>query len=755
MPDDVRPPEAGRTPPPDDEADDGLDLGAYLAIIRRRRRWVAGPIVGCLVLAVLYALLTQPVYAPEASLLIQDTSQRPLLSMALSTLPLPVGMLPRTGVNTEAELLQSLTIRCLATQFMASQGDLVRQLTTGRKMVGTYRDLPPNVLDIRPDPRAYLALESSQAPSVAILGALQIDNVRDTSIIRIRAASTDKQLAADVANAVCLAYLTIKWQDSQADVNASLKVLTEEVGRARNTLEQAEDALSRYQTARLPTEEEVGSTQEADQLYSALRDLRGQKTTLESSLASQRGRLAELRNQLSKQTREVTSTTQITTSPVVTQLQAQLATLYGQRFSLLMQLTPEAADVRDLDARIEEVKKQIGNEIQMVEAGRTRIINPTYQQLMNTISITEAEVLAAQAMVAPVKRELDRVRAKLSRLPQNLRALGDLQQELEAAKTRYITLRQGQEQLQLQQDTTAASARIITPARATDQLQRIKPRRVAAVCGGMFLGALLGLLLAVFVEKASGVYLDSRDLEQDLGLPLLGILPSVPPPTKPLVTEGGAPRGWRTGIDSLRIQLQIAAQRAPRRVLLITSSAQGEGKATIGANLALSMAQAGHRTVLIDANLSQPKIDSLLGLEPGPGLTRLLAGEADWESCLHRLPEDGERPVDCLEVLPAGSSVENPLALLASEAFGHLVQELAQRADFVLIVAPAVGPCSEVWALAAQASAVLMVVDLSKARRKAVRNAVRLLTTARVEPLGLVGNRVNDVDRSGSRGAGI
>jgi Mrp family chromosome partitioning ATPase len=143
-----------------------------------------------------------------------------------------------------------------------------------------------------------------------------------------------------------------------------------------------------------------------------------------------------------------------------------------------------------------------------------------------------------------------------------------------------------------------------------------------------------------------------------------------------------------------------------------------------------------------------------LSLAPGPGLTNALAGEADWRSCLYRVPEDGEHLVEGLEVLPGGSPVENPLALLASEAFGHLVRELTQRAESVLIIAPAIGPCTEVWALASNTGTVLMVVDLSKARRRAVRNAVRSVITARAELLGVVCNRVEGVEPSGRHQTG-
>jgi len=254
------------------------------------------------------------------------------------------------------------------------------------------------------------------------------------------------------------------------------------------------------------------------------------------------------------------------------------------------------------------------------------------------------------------------------------------------------------------------------------------------------LGVMAGLLLVFVVEWVDDTYPDLQALEQDLRLPLLGLIPWVKTRGESLLVGRGAPRSLVEAMRSLRSNMQFAAADQPLTSLLVTSSMPNEGKTTIAGNLALAAAEAGQRVVLIDADLRRPSVGKLLGTPAEPGLSNLLVGQLDLAKCLHTHGSADAGPA--IEVIPAGPLPPNPPALLESERMTSLLEDLRSHADLVIIDAPPVGHFSDGQILGAKVSGVLMVVDPGQTRRGVVRGAQRLLQIAEAPVLGIVCNKV-------------
>jgi capsular exopolysaccharide synthesis family protein len=172
------------------------------------------------------------------------------------------------------------------------------------------------------------------------------------------------------------------------------------------------------------------------------------------------------------------------------------------------------------------------------------------------------------------------------------------------------------------------------------------------------------------------------------------------------------------------------------RTVMVTSPGEGEGKSITAANLALAMAQEfQRRVVLVDADLRGPSVHALFGLEGGPGLAEVLAGEVTLDDALVYLPDYR------LTVLPAGNTPEFPTELLGSAGMRRAIDTLRARFDRVLLDLPAVAPLADVGTVAPLADGVVMVVRAGVTQRPALDQALAALEDSKV--LGVVLNETH------------
>jgi capsular exopolysaccharide synthesis family protein len=170
--------------------------------------------------------------------------------------------------------------------------------------------------------------------------------------------------------------------------------------------------------------------------------------------------------------------------------------------------------------------------------------------------------------------------------------------------------------------------------------------------------------------------------------------------------------------------------------VVITSSIAGEGKSTTCCNLAISLAQAGTRVILVEADLRRPKVADYMGLEGAIGLTNVLVGNLHIDDALQAWGNGN------LHVLASGQLPPNPSELLGSQQMEHLLRELEGRADIVLIDAPPILPVTDAAVLSVMTSGVVMVVSAEKTRRDQVKRAASGITGVGGVILGTVFNKV-------------
>lgn len=187
---------------------------------------------------------------------------------------------------------------------------------------------------------------------------------------------------------------------------------------------------------------------------------------------------------------------------------------------------------------------------------------------------------------------------------------------------------------------------------------------------------------------------------------------------------------------TLRTNIQFSSLDRPLRTLAVTSAGPGEGKSTIVANLAVVIAQAGYKCVLVDCDLRKPVQHHIWGLSSRRGLTSVLLGNMPLDQVLH------ETHVPGLSVLPCGPKPPNPAELLNSQAMEHLMAELQSRADWVIFDTPPVVAVTDAAILGRKVDGCLIVITANSVPRDVALRAKENLLAAKANLLGVVLNRV-------------
>ena len=249
----------------------------------------------------------------------------------------------------------------------------------------------------------------------------------------------------------------------------------------------------------------------------------------------------------------------------------------------------------------------------------------------------------------------------------------------------------------------------------------------------ILLGLVGGIGLAFLFEHLDDTIKQAEDVEQLLGLPVLGVIPF----TRTQVAGG---KLFHENFDtrshfaeahrSLRTALQFSTPEGMPKVLLVTSTSMGEGKSTTALSLAMQIAHAGKKVLIIDSDLRKASLHTSLELDNQTGLTNYLAGDAQPVSitCTTEVPN--------LFAIPSGPLPPNPAELIGSNKMVSLLSLAAEKFDCVVVDGPPVLGLADAPLLGSIADATILVVSVGDTRRDFARGAVKRLRATHTHLIG-------------------
>lgn len=301
------------------------------------------------------------------------------------------------------------------------------------------------------------------------------------------------------------------------------------------------------------------------------------------------------------------------------------------------------------------------------------------------------------------------------------------------------------EEMSLMKDYGATQAQIIHPASVGWQ---VEPNFTRIMVVGAILGLAAGLTLAYMLELADKSFRSPDEITEELGIPVVGHIPMLQADRRrvalstkldPSLCAFHHPRSAQAeAYRAVRTALYFSTRGERHKVIQVSSAEPGDGKSTLAANLAISIAQSGRRVLLLDADFRRPRVHKLFGLERKGGLPLVINGTAE--------PDDEiqETEVANLWTLTCGTRPDNPSELLTSAQFEEFLDVVREKYDFVIVDTPPLLAVTDPSAVAARVDGVLLTLRLSPRARGQIRRSSELLESMGANILGVVVNAVAD-----------
>jgi len=351
-----------------------------------------------------------------------------------------------------------------------------------------------------------------------------------------------------------------------------------------------------------------------------------------------------------------------------------------------------------------------------------KVLGPVVDEL--GLGVTSSELADAVKVTSPVNTTVLRITVRET----------DAQRAATIANTIADSLTRVIDEVETLPATGVSPVKVTFVTAAEASSSPVSPNIPVMLALGALIGLAAGLSVTVLRAALDTRIRASRDLLAITDVPVIGSIPfDARAGERPIVLRSDPRHERSEAFRTLRTNLQFLDIEEAAHSFVITSAMPNEGKSTTAVNLAIALADAGQRVVLVDADLRSPSVARYLGIEGGAGLTDVLIGRADVADVVQPWSDRS------LYVLPAGRIPPNPSELLGSRQMADLLGVLAAEADVVLLDAPPLLPVTDAALIAKIASGgAIVVVSTREARRPMLERALHKLELVDAHVAGVV-----------------
>lgn len=542
--------------------------------------------------------------------------------------------------------------------------------------------------------------------------------------------------AAQLVNAVVDSYITYHKSRKRSTAGDVLKILQKEKEKSDEKLMQKLEAMMDYKR------ENTGLAFESPRGNVILNMLerfseaktQAQLQTIEAKSAYETTKLMVTDPTKLKQFVETERAkgTYISIATERTRLKIELEQLQFQLADLGRQVTPETPSMQALQEKISQVENELVN------------IDREFADAQ--LAIAEQQYLAAKEKEEQITSDFEEQRQQAISLNEQLAQYTILESDWQQTKKLCDILDDRIKEINVTEDVGALNINILEVACPSDEPS--SPQKARYIAIALFLGLMLGVGLALLRNWVDQRMRTAEEISIVLGVPILGIVPSMSR------RQSIVARGQKVYRDSnsrvaeayrtIRTAVFFGVPKGEAKTILVTSPAAGDGKTTLVSNLGIALAQAGQKTLVLDADFRKPMQHKIFEVNHEEiGLSSVLAGTMTLEEAIQPTEVKG------LELLTCGPDVPNPSEILNSESFAKLLEDLSNTYDRVIIDSPPAMPVTDSQILAAVSDITLLVLRAEKSNRKISQQARDGLMSVGARILGVV---VNDVPKSSSYG---
>ena len=699
-----------------DTSDSGLHFRDLLRIFLKRKWTIITIFVLSAAISVVLTYLAAPLY--RASMTIQIERLTPQVLNYKDVTPVE-GEYFDTGdfYYTNYELLKSRAVAERAADDLGLKGG---SPGAGDKALAPSAGFLREWLNkLRGGANVSPAVEPVVVQENAIVGAIQgsltVEPVRRSKLVRLHFDSTDPFFAAKAVNTIAQSFININLE-RRFEASAYAKTFLEE--KLLQTKAKLED--SERELVRFSRDLEIINIDEKQNIYS--------QNLVEFNAASARAEQDRIKAEavLAQATENPESLAILQDSrnfQTFQTLKAQKAKLEAEYQENLKVYKPAFPRMLQLQGQIAEVDHQLQKELDEITKS------------------ARSNLKAARLQEMQLKEKLTRTKRDVVELQQRNIRYSILKREVDTNRSLYDGLLQRLKEVGVAGGVGLNNISIVDKAQVP--MVPFKPSLSRNLSLGLMIGLLVGLMVAWLLEHMDDSIRFVEDVERETGSPVLGAVPKLKPAE---MARGGAvamtPHADPTSpfseaYRSVRTALQFSTASGTPRRLVVTSTSKGEGKSTTAVSLAINLAQMGKPVLIIDADLRNPALHKILGIDNARGLSNYLTGSIDPAEVIH------ETSIPNLFVMTTGPLPPNPVELLSSMKLLNLLSECEEKYAHIVLDGPPVIGIADAIVLCNQVENSVFVIESGRTRRGHAKAALRRLQQAGVNPLGVILTKID------------
>jgi len=685
----------------------------YLLILRKHQWLILSFLLAVVTIVTIATFRMQSVYVATARIEIDRENASILPFQAMD--PYEYMMDQDNYIETQSKILTSET---LALQTIRSSG-------LGARAEYASPNGPSEALTIG-------SLENQKRPPElgAFLGSLSVKRVPNSQLLDVSFESTDPQFAARIVNEHIKNFQDQNIRSRYDETTRATTWLRDELDELKIKVQQSEDKRIAYERQnQIWTLDDKSNTTtdrlaEINKALTSAQEDRMNKEALYQFAKS--GGIAEV--------------PQLRDNPILQGLIQKRQTAMADYNDALSQYGPKFPKVLRLQTQLKDMDDLIQKE------------------KVNTIEHIETDYNEAREREKLLTQALDQQKAEANAMAERLVEYNIIKREAEANKALYDGLMTKLKEVGISAALQSSNIRVVDPAMIPASPSR--PAKARNIALAFLVGLVGGIGLALMREYLDNTVKTPDDIETLARLPSLAVVPQFADANgngnRKRLLPGISTNGHDKRIElvaqhlpksqmseafrALRTSLLLSQPGRPPQVILVTSALPREGKTTAAANLAVTLAQLGDRTVLVDADLRKPGVGRLLNMGNGKyaGLSSYLAGVSSLD--LVTVPHP---VIPNLAAIPTGPLPPNPADLLSSNKLAEAIAELRTKFKFVVIDSPPVMAATDAVILSVQTDGVLLVVRSGETPKEAFTRTRDLLSSVKCHILGVVLNAVD------------
>jgi succinoglycan biosynthesis transport protein ExoP len=712
----------------------GLDLSSLAGFARRQWPTIAVALLVGIGLAFSYLLITPPRYLAKSSLLldtrrIQLFQQQSVLSDTNFDVP---------AVESQIEILRSESIALSVVQELklANDPEFTGQATSffGTLTTAIWKLFTPASTPL--EPREIASQEKLIRTAVGYLrGNLQVQRVRLTYVIEIGFQSLDPGKAAHIANAVAEAYILDQTQSKQYTTQRAADWLQGRMMELRQHALEEDRAVQDYKTQNNIIQSGGRSLDEQQ-----LAELSTQLVQARAQTADAKARLERVRETIASGVPDAAMTASLQ-NDVINRIRQQYVDISRREADYAARFGRQHQAVVNLRKEMQQLQQSATDELRRIEEG-----------IKNDLQISQTREQAAENRLKQLTEQDAETR-------QTLGTLRVLESSAQAYRTLHDSFLQRYIETTQQQTVTSTEARVITGAVGAT---KVHPNTSQVLSLGTVLALMLGCGAAYARERLDHVFRTPKQVEKALGVECLGVLPAIegkPAPkrnqpvdqaalsSRTIAQDLGIGRQvvltpfarFTETVRSIKVAADTCAGAHGTRVIGIVSAVPGEGKTTIAANLAQLLANGGHRTLLIDADLRNPSLTKMMAPHAQAGLVEVLLGRASVESVTWR------DPITALDFLPAvlPHQISHSSEVLTSPRMKQLIAKAREEYAYTILDFPPLAPVIDAKAAAHLVEGFIFIIEWGRTSQEVIVEALGSAELVQSKLVGAVLNRAN------------